>query len=446
MNQTARDVLLCLLIVAFASCARAKPGIRPGGKAARSSDVTPTKPETPPAPEVSPSSPAPAPNPAARASPGPASVAGGADKLGFDLLSRLAESDPKGNVFISPVSIALSLGMAWNGAAGSTEAAMAKVLGLPDTSREAIRQEFAGMVRNLQSSDTALHLDVANSLWVGKRFPLVPDFVTFCRQSFAAEVDNVDFESPDAAAQINNWVSRKTQGKITRIVDQTNALDAAFLINAVYFKARWSRTFDDAKPGPFAPAGGKTESIPVMRQSGEYSYLRGPDFQAAALPYGTGRIRMYAFLPDPGVSLDSLTRELKTRHWNSWLAEFVNADGSIVLPKFKLEYAARLDNSLKALGMAEAFDPNRASFSRLCRSGPQPHISEVLHKTFVEVNEKGTEAAAVTSTRIMCTALPPRPHAKFSLVIDRPFLAAIYDSEARALLFLGAIRNPKTDR
>jgi serpin B len=178
----------------------------------------------------------------------------------------------------------------------------------------------------------------------------------------------------------------------------------------------------------------------MMSQSGPYLHLRGPGFEAAAVPYGSGRVSMYAFLPDPGISIDSLIASLRGQNWDYWRQEFTNQRGSITMPVFKFEYQVSLNNPLSALGMGIAFDPSRADFSRMCQTTQAPCISEVIHKTFVDVNEKGTEAAAATAVRVTATAVPPRH--EFSLVLDRPFLVAIYDSDAQALLFLGAIRNP----
>jgi serpin B len=259
------------------------------------------------------------------------------------------------------------------------------------------------------------------------------------RQTFAAEIDNLDFNQ-SAIVRINDWVNQKTRGKIARIIEQIDPIyDIMFLVNAVYFKGRWSRAFDPAVPGPFTLAGGETRQIPMMSQSGKYLHLRGPGFEAAALPYGSGRASMYVFLPDPGVSIDSLLRELRSRNWDSWRKEFSDEKGSVRLPRFKFEYEAELKDALSALGMTVAFGKD-ADFSRMT-SMPKAHISEVIHKTYVEVNEKGTEAAAVTSVRVSFGAIQPH-EPEFSLIVDRPFLVMVYDSAADAALFAGAIRNP----
>jgi serine protease inhibitor len=432
----------CLLLVLTANCVRSKPRTlvaRPAGPVSQTNNTQYQVDPLGPAATAQSSNSSGAPNSGPSEPPNSVPVTPGITKLGFDLLARLARSDADKNVFISPASIALALAMTWNGAAGSTNRAMAKVLGLTDTTQAAVNASYRRLLSALPGSDTALQLDIANSLWLHKGYPFNPDFLQADRQTFAAEIDNLDFNQ-DAVVRINDWVNQKTRGKITRIIEQINPIyDIMFLVNAVYFKGSWSRAFDSAVPGPFTLAGGETRQVPMMSQSGRYLHLRGPGFEAAALPYGSGQAAMYVFLPDPGVSIDSLVRELRSRNWDSWRKEFSNEKGSVRLPRFKFEYETELKEALSALGMAEAFG-GHADFSRMT-SMPKAYISEVIHKTYVEVNEKGTEAAAVTSVRVSFGAIQPR-EPEFSLVVDRPFLVMVYNSAADAALFVGAVRNP----
>ena len=403
-----------------AGCARTKPGtpaVRPAGSAG-SAD---TAQHHSPAPGTLSST----------------SVTPGVAKLGFDLLARRARTDADKNVFISPASIALALAMTWNGAAGSTNYAMAQVLGLADTAREAVNSSYRSLLAALGSSDTTLQLDIANSLWLRKGIAFDKDFLRVNQQTFAAEIDNLDFNQ-SAVVRINDWVSQKTHGKIAQIIGQLDQRDYMILVNAVYFKGIWTHAFDAAVPGPFTLTSGATRQAPMMRQSGRYLHLRGPGFEAAALPYGSGRASMYVFLPDHGVSLDSLIRELRSPDWDSWRKKFSDEKGSIQLPRFKFEYEVELNGDLGALGMAEAFS-TKANFTRM--TSVPVFISEVIHKTYVDVTEKGTEAAAVTSVRVGTTSVPTR-EPEFSLTVDRPFLVVIYDGASNATLFAGAIRNP----
>ena len=180
----------------------------------------------------------------------------------------------------------------------------------------------------------------------------------------------------------------------------------------------------------------------MMAQTGKFDYYAIPGFQAISLPYGAGRVSMYIFLPEQRSSLRAFRRELSHKSWDAWLRHFRQAEGTIVLPRFKLAYEATLNDALKALGMGIAFDPQRADFGGMIADGkPSANIDEVKHKTFVEVNEEGTEAAAVTSIGMLRTTMAPQRN--FSMIVDRPFFCAIRDNQNGALLFMGAITDPE---
>ena len=217
-----------------------------------------------------------------------------------------------------------------------------------------------------------------------------------------------------------------------------------FLINAIYFKGRWAKPFDPrrSREMPFTLSGGRQKQHPMMAQTGKFDYYAIQGFQAISLPYGAGRASMYIFLPEQRSSLRAFRRELSHKSWDVWLRHFRPAEGTIVLPRFKLAYEATLNDALKALGMGIAFDQRRADFSGMIADGkPSANIDEVKHKTFVEVNEEGTEAAAVTSIGMIRTTMAPQRN--FSMIVDRPFFCAIRDNQTGALLFMGAIIDPE---
>jgi serpin B len=177
-----------------------------------------------------------------------------------------------------------------------------------------------------------------------------------------------------------------------------------------------------------------------MSQSGDYRFFAGEKFQAVSLPYGTGRVSMYVFLPDPDSSLADFYTVLNAANWEKWMKQFSETKGNIILPRFKLEYEQKLNDALKALGMEVAFDRDRAEFRELIDLGQRrAFISEVKHKTFVEVNEEGTEAAAATSVEFGVTCV----REEFSMVVDRPFFFAIRDNQTGALLFAGSVVDPR---
>jgi serpin B len=263
------------------------------------------------------------------------------------------------------------------------------------------------------------------------------------QQFYKAQITELDFRQPQAAGKINRWVKQQTRGKISQIVDQVQPNLVLLLLNAVYFKGTWSEGFDTAATvnHPFTLANSTRKQHPMMTQTGEYDYYETTQFQAVSLPYGKGRFSLYLFLPKSKSNLSSFYRDLTAANWNQWMNKFQNRPGSIQIPKFKLEYNLNLNNALKALGMDIAFDGNKADFSGMSQG--KLAIDQVRHKTFVEVNEVGTEAAAATSVEMIVTStqFPPEP---FKLVADRPFFFAIRDNETGTLLFMGSMTNPQT--
>ena len=261
---------------------------------------------------------------------------------------------------------------------------------------------------------------------------------------YGAALKVLNFKDPGAPAAINSWVAKETSGKITRIVEKIEP--PLVLINAIYFKGTWNRPFNKAltKELPFTLGSGKQKQVPMMSQSGSYMYYQGKNFQAVNLPYGgKTRFGMKIFLPEKNSSLKECFRELNAGNWRQWLASLQPTTGTITMPRFKLEYDASLKAPLKVLGMEVAFDKQKADFTNLCPP-PGAYIDDVIHKTFVEVNEEGTEAAAVTAVKMLPTAArPPSPQKTFTMVVDRPFFVAIDDSETGVLLFMGAIFEPK---
>lgn len=364
-------------------------------------------------------------------------------RFGFRLFSEVAKQDVGKNVFISPASVGIALAMTYNGAVGETKQGMERALEFQGMNHAELNRAYAELKATLENPDPKVQLDIANSLWAKKGITFNPDFIQRNKQFYGAEVTALDFGDPNAPATINAWVAHNTKGKIDKIVDQIDAQSILFLINAIYFKGAWAVEFDKAKTkeDPFTTAGGKQKPHPMMHQSGNYSYYEGRDFQAVSLPYGAGRVGMYIFLPAKGVSLDSFQKSLTAANWDGWMKQFAETEGEVVLPRFKVEYEVALDEVLKTMGMGIAFDPDRADFSGMVQSSEKVFISRVKHKTFAEINEEGTEAAAVTSVEMRATSAM-RPQKTFRMVVDHPFFCAIRDNKTGTLLFMGSIIDP----
>lgn len=365
-------------------------------------------------------------------------------RFSFKLYDQLLTSRKTDNTFASPASVMLALAMTYNGANGTTREAMARTLALEGMSLEEVNRAFADLKSALAPDDPKIQLKIANSLWVRNGFVLNPAFIARNKQHYGAEIANLDFANPSAAKTINSWVSKNTDGKIEKIVDQISDGDMLFLINAIYFKGQWQFEFkkESTKPEVFKLAGGKQKELPMMSQSRSFLYFKGKDFQSVALPYGGGRVSMYVFLPDEEKGLDEFEKDLTPENWDLWLRSFQLNPGDLMLPRFKVEWESGLNEALKELGMGEAFDPSRADFSQMAKVKPGDlFISEVRQKSWCEVNEEGTVAAAVTSVGMTTTSLPA-PREKFVMKVDRPFFFAIRDNFTGVVLFMGSIRNP----
>lgn len=366
-------------------------------------------------------------------------VSDDSNKFGFNILNELIKQDKDKNVFISPASISIALTMTYNGADGETKSTMEKTMQLSGIKQEDVNKAYNSLLKILAYADDKVKFNIANSLWVNKGTSLKPDFVKMNQDNFAAKLSELDFSTPDALTAINSWVNEKTQNKIPKIIEKIDPATILYLINAIYFKGSWAEKFDSNNTinQDFTSSDGKTKSVSMMNKSGDFNYYKGDKFQAVQLPYGNGKFSMYVFLPDENSSLDDFYKNLNQDNWKDWLNKFSKNKGKIGLPKFKSEYGKELSKVLDSLGMGIAFGSN-ADFSKMVNESVS--ISEVMHKTFIEVNEEGTEAAAATSVAITKNSIILGK--EFNFVANRPFFIAITESQTGTILFSGIINNP----
>jgi serpin B len=258
---------------------------------------------------------------------------------------------------------------------------------------------------------------------------------------YSAETQTLDFTDPGAPAVINGWVSRSTRGLIGEIVRAIPQDAVLYLINAIYFKGRWQTAFDPelTADSPFHAAGGNAKTVAMMRRSGSFRYTENQELQVVRLPYGTGRMAMYVFLPSDAAGLGRFLEGLDDGVFAQWVSRLSVRDGDVLVPRFKIEYECSLVPALKALGVRAAFDASAADFSAM--SDGDLVISEVKHKAVVDVKEEGTEAAAVTSVEMKTTSIA-QPQNPFSFVADRPFFFVIRDDATGTVLFMGALYDP----
>ncbi|MCJ7842457.1 serpin family protein [Lederbergia sp. NSJ-179] len=365
------------------------------------------------------------------------------NELGFQLLSKVVPDD-EGNIFISPTSLLMALSMVYNGADGETKDEIAKALQTEGIDVEDLNKANASFMSMLHNRSKQVELNVANSIWLNEHFHFQKHFKTNTQDYFNAKIQEVDITDSKTPNKINDWVQQSTNSKIEDIVD--SRLDpniVSILINAIYFKGDWTYEFDQklTEDRPFHLKDGSTKDVPLMTVKEKLAYMENDDIQAVTLPYGEKQeMSMNVILPKESTSLEKIIPLLTNENWQAWKTEMKPQEGTVMLPKFQLEYETILNESLEKLGMKTAFQENTANFSKMIQEDESIWISQIKQKTFIDVNEKGTEAAAATSVEMKITsALIDGP---FIMEINRPFIIMITDHRTDAILFLGAIRNP----
>jgi serpin B len=360
------------------------------------------------------------------------------NRFAFKLFRNINQQQADENVFISPLSVAMVLGMTYNGAAGSTREAMGEALELNGMTAQEVNESYRSLIDLLGNLDPAVEFLLANSIWYRNTMTLEPTFIDLSRQFFDAEVSALDFNSPNAAGTINGWVNDKTNGRIQQIVpSQIPGNVLVYLLNAIYFQSNWTYQFDAdlTRAAPFTLRDGASISVDMMSHETSIaarSYW-DTDFQLVELPYGGEAFLMTVLVPSEPEGIETLANAVTPANWSSWLGELNDPELRVSLPKFTLEYELVMNDVLTALGMGEAFTP-AADFTGMYGPGGI-WIGEVRHKAFVDVDEEGTEAAAVTSV-VMIDSAPP------TIVVDRPFLFFIWEKYSGSILFMGKVMDP----
>jgi len=363
--------------------------------------------------------------------------------FGFEFFRKVNEiSGSDVNMMVSPLSVSMALGMTRNGAAGSTLEAMTTTLGFLGMTETEINESYKYIIETFTGLDPKVKLQIANSIWYEKTFSVEQPFILTNQQYFNAEIKPLDFSSPTAADIINAWVNEKTNKLIPEIIDEIPGDAVMYLVNAVYFKGMWRYQFEKSKTEnkSFHLYNGTELQVAAMSEHETFPYFRGTGFEAIELPYNQGNYVMSILLPDAGKTVEDVIGQLTGENWKTWSGQFVNKDIQLQLPKFKYEYNEKqMKPILSAMGMADAFDPDIANFTRINSFGGL-YISRVMHKTYIETNEEGTEAAAVTAVEVGVTSAGPDQPYYFT--INRPFVYFIQEKSTGTILFIGTVINP----
>jgi serine protease inhibitor len=368
-------------------------------------------------------------------------VAQANNEFGTKLFKKAVEKTPQENVFVSPISASMALSLLYHGAASENQAEIGQTLGFPGVDTQVVRDSHKDLLKTLNDGKGGFELSLANSVWSDQSFQLKKNYVAAMVDSYDAEVQTKDFNDPSTLVSINKWASDKTKGKIPMILDQLDSSLPLVLMNATYFKADWTKPFNAAHSHDMtfkSPKGNVQRKF--MYQKDYFKYVNTRLFQAIELPYGDeAKASMIVILPagsfDTGapIGIDDLQIE-------SIVSTVQNAEekqGNLMLPKFSFEYEIDLIDPLQQLGIVSAF--GAGDWSNLSNE-QNLRVGKAIQKTFVAVDEKGTEAAAVTAIGMERTSMPLPP--AFNLTVDRPFLVVLKDNRTNTVLFLGQIVDP----
>jgi serpin B len=321
---------------------------------------------------------------------------------------------------------------------------MAETLEITGMTMEELNQNYLNLIESLENADSDVHLSIADSVWMKEEFaPYVKQaFIKQLSTYFKSDLYTRDFDDPKTVSEINGWISKKTNDKINKMIEKIENQMVMFLINAIYFKGDWTIPFDEEEThtDDFNLPDGSKVKVSFMSNTDDYGYYSESNYQAVRLPYGRDKIAMYVLLPNEDIDIDSFIESISQGELDSSFSSYVETEVDIKLPKFKLEYGVkRLNDVLKNLGMGIAFDPGEANFEGIAPvASNNLYIDFVDHKAFVEVNEKGTEAAAATVVGIALTSMPMTQ----TFTVDRPFVFVIRDDRSGSILFMGKINNP----
>jgi serpin B len=362
-----------------------------------------------------------------------------------DLHKRLGQRE--GNLFFSPYSISTALAMTYAGARGSTAGQMAKVLhfALDPNGLHAAFSSLSGILKAVQKKRT-VRLETANGLWPQRGHPFLKAYLDLVKRHYGVSIDPVDFQkdAEGARRKINGWVADRTSGKIKDLIPEgvLDQLTRMALVNAIYFKGDWKDPFreDLTEDMPFWITPDVSKPVPMMTRNGEFLYGEREALQLLEIPYAGDDLSMLVLLPKSKQGLRKMEQGLEAKALSQWCQDMGRADVSVFLPRFKISSQFRLDQALKAMGMRDAFDPHAVDFSGMDGRKGRLYLNAVIHKAFVDVNERGTEAAAATGISIGKLSAPPCPTAVFRA--DHPFVIIIRHNQTGSVVFMGRVVNP----
>lgn len=369
-------------------------------------------------------------------------VVSSSNAFAFELLSRVNAANEEKNVFISPFSVSTALSMTLNGADGPTQDSMQLVLGLEHLEPAQINAAYKDLVTLIYSQDKKVVTEVANSNWYKQEYTINEAFEQLLLDYYEAEVKSADFSDPATVDLINDWIAVKTHDKITDMLDEIPADAVMYLINAIYFKADWTYQFDKSKTADadFTLSDGSIVNVPMMYSKGvNVGFAITEKYQLVDIPYGNGSFSFTVISEgwNNDQPVNDMVANFTSEDLSSLLSDTLHTTLELYMPRFKIEFKDLLNDPLMDMGMEIAFG-SQADFSNLFEEDLNLAISRVIHQSFLEVNEEGSEAAAATIVEIVETSAGPPTR----ITLDKPFLFFIRENHTNTILFSGKLLNP----
>ncbi len=372
----------------------------------------------------------------------PAAVSNGTTSFAFDFIHGLQKTQPAGdNLFVSPLSLHMALGMLLNGAEKETAEEIRKTLKIDEVALAELNAAYQTLIKDLPVADSKVSLGLANSLWHRNDFAVENDFQSVLKNSFESDITGLPFDNA-AKDRINKWASDKTNGKIKKVIDQISSDQVMFLMNALYFKGDWKYRFDSKKTldTPFNLESGQSKNVKMMFTSADFKIGSGGNYNAIQLPYANGQFNMTLLIPKGQSTVDEVLTSLSGSGWSELIGGMKVQGATVGLPRFTLDYSGKLNKTLEGMGIQKAFQED-AQLGKINRNAAI-HVDFVKQDAFLGIDEQGTEAAAVTTIGIVLTSAGPQDPPRY--VCDRPFALVISENTSNTILFMGRIKNPDT--
>lgn len=360
--------------------------------------------------------------------------------FGVDLFKAVALDEPDENLMLSPLSASVALTMLLNGCDEETYTQIRDMLGYEGLTTDQINEAYSSLVAQLLTADEEVNLALANAIWYREGFEVKDNFMQTMDEDFKATIEGLDFAAPSALQTINQWASDNTNGKIPQVLNEISPNAVMFLMNALYFKGMWTNQFsmENTYDEIFYEDEETTVSVPFMHGKIQSKAFEADNYKALELSYGRGNFSMIIIVPEN--NLDEFMNDFEPSTWNEITGTFNDQytyEVQVTMPKFSFEYEKRLNEQLQALGMLDVFIPEIANLSGI--TDQSVYVSFVKQNTFIDVNEEGTEAAAVTTIGVDLTSLPDEPQ---EFVADKPFIFAIREQTTNTLMFIGKLTSP----